>query len=231
MEIRVTAIVEGETEEKFINQVVSPNFSSKGIYVTPRPVNHKYGDLNYDRVSKYIGNVLKEDKNAFVTTFFDLYALHPKFPSFLAAKTENDILKRVQYLENAFVDDIIGKTQCRRERFFPHIQPYEFEALLFSDISTLITLEPDWLKQQAPLNKILQERGSPELINGKPETKPSAWLLGLEPKYRKTFHGPLGASKISLDVIRKKCRHFDGWMNKLTNLKVSNTQTLEFDTL
>jgi len=38
------------------------------------------------------------------------------------------------------------------------------------------------------------------------------------PDYQKTFHGPLIASDIGLDVIRGVCPHFNAWLSKLDAL-------------
>jgi hypothetical protein len=221
--IHVIAIVEGQTEEKFINEVVYEKFILEGICITSQLVNHRGGDLKYDRVFRDVCKALKQRGDAFVTTFFDLHRLHNQFPKFDEATKKNDIYQRVQYLERAFANEVIEKTPCHAQRFFPHIQPHEFEALLFSDIRTLITLEPDWsTDHECQLNAILKKAENPELINGGDMTKPSARLKLLKPKYDKTLHGSLGAKKVSLDKIRQSCQHFDGWMTKISDLKEVN---------
>ena len=40
--------------------------------------------------------------------------------------------------------DIVSKVGCRPDQFLPYIQPYEFEALLFSDVHALPLVEPTW---------------------------------------------------------------------------------------
>jgi hypothetical protein len=70
-------------------------------------------------------------------TFFDLYALGTDFPAFEEAKKKLDVYSRVTCLEQGMNQAISGYVQCRPERFMPHIQPYEFEGLLFSDVASV----------------------------------------------------------------------------------------------
>jgi predicted RNA-binding Zn-ribbon protein involved in translation (DUF1610 family) len=41
----------------------------------------------------------------------------------------------------------VAAAGCQPGRFIPYIQPYEFEALLFSDVPTLTRVEPGWRRQ------------------------------------------------------------------------------------
>lgn len=39
------------------------------------------------------------------------------------------------------------------------------------------------------------------------------------PQYKKTFHGPQAAQKITQEVIERECQHFKGWMDSLRKLE------------
>lgn len=39
--------------------------------------------------------------------------------------------------------------------FIPHIQPHELEALLFSDVSELVSIEPKWNSALSSLQAVL----------------------------------------------------------------------------
>lgn len=80
--VRVHIICEGQTEETFINEVLMPDFSRKGIYLYPALIGrpgHKGGNVKYSRMKTDIENRLN-DEEAYCTTFFDFYGLHPDFP-------------------------------------------------------------------------------------------------------------------------------------------------------
>jgi hypothetical protein len=58
----------------------------------------------------------------------------------------------------------------------------------------------------------------PEEIDEGPNTHPAARIRRHFPGYRKTLHGPLVSERIGLDVIRRKCLHFDGWLRRIEAL-------------
>ena len=109
---------------------------------------HSGGALNYDRVWPDLRRYLLDKSTPVLTTLFDLYKLDKRFPKAdEAASLGSDLEKRLEMLTQALHADIINKTGCRPERFIPYLQPYEFEALLFSDVATLVSIEPGWKKR------------------------------------------------------------------------------------
>lgn len=71
-------LCEGQSEETFINKVLAPYFQSSNLHIIPiitkTSANAKGGGLKYSRIRKEILNLLNR-KQAFVSTFFDYYAL------------------------------------------------------------------------------------------------------------------------------------------------------------
>lgn len=219
----VIVFVEGQTEEKFIKLLVAPALNHLQVYVKPQLLNtssnSQGGAFSFERLKKNAQNTLKQYPNTILTTLIDLYALDTNFPEFEKAKSRPDVYSRVEHLENALHDALINAVGCRPERFIAYIQPYEFEGLLFSDVATLSKVEPDWEKSLPQLQKVYCEFETPEHINDGYETKPSKRLDKLlNPKYKKTRHGPLAAQKITLEVIERECHHFKTWMDKLRAL-------------
>ena len=107
--------------------------------------------------------------------------------------------------------------RCRPDRFLPHIQPYEFEALLFSDTSHFAREQPEWEQGADELAEARRGAASPEHINDGPDTHPSARLDRLA-GYQKVRHGTALTQRIGLDRIREECRHFAGWVSRLESL-------------
>lgn len=219
----VIVFAEGQTEEKFIKQVVAPALRHLQVYVKPQMLNTsqtaKGGAVTFDRLKFYARNTLKQHGDAVLSTFLDLYALDTTFPAFEEAKRKPDVYARVGCLEKALRDAIVAHVGCRPERFLPHIQPYEYEGLLFSDVRALSAVEPDWAASLSQLSDVRASVETPEHINDGYETKPSKRLENLlHPKYQKTSHGPRAAERITLEVIERECAHFKVWMDSLRKL-------------
>ena len=215
-------LCEGQSEEAFINQVLKPYFQNTKPQLDFKPIitktspRYKGGGLKYHRIKKEILSLLNH-KEAFVSTFFDYYALHNGFPQY--NNQQGDIYQKIDSLEKAFCDDINGNLHPKR--FFPHIQPHEFEALLFSDISKIIETDTLWQGNKtylAKLQSITNQFPNPELINNSTQTSPSHRLEAIFPTYQKVFHSKNIAQKITITHIRTKCRHFNEWCEKISSL-------------
>lgn len=178
--MEVIIFAEGSSDEQFIKLVVAPALRHLQIYLKPRLLNTsknaKGGAVSFDRLKLNARNTLRQYPNAILTTFLDLYGLDTDFPNFHSAKKTVDVYARVKIMEEALAEGIIDHVGCRPERFIAYLQPYEFEGLFFSDVNALIRTEPDWIKQQATLQKIRDGFATPEHINDSPETSPSKRL-------------------------------------------------------
>ena len=217
--IHVIVACEGQTEETFVNKILVPDLLARNVFVEARLVASQGGNLNGPRVLRYLRNTLRERQDAYVTTFFDLYGLPPSFPGWVDPAAQADPLKRTAKIENGFHAEVVNKAACRPERFFPHIQPHEFEALLFSDTAKFAVADPSWKKFTEQLNGYRQEVSTPEHINDGSKTHPSARLEKLRPRYKKVFHGITVSKQIGLARIRAECKHFDAWLTHMENLQ------------
>ena len=153
-----------------------------------------------------------------MTTFFDLYGLPSDFPGQAVADLPADPVERAKQIEDGFHGAVVREVGCRPDRFFPHIQPYEFEALLFSEAASFARAEPQWHTFADQLEEVRQSSHSPEHINDGPETHPSARLLRLVPRYSKVRHGVAVSTEIGIERIRGECRHFNQWLSRLETL-------------
>lgn len=224
----VAVLAEGVTEETFLRDVLAPVLAVHEIWLVPRLIptskHGKGGALNGDRVVRYMRNTLLERRDMYVSCFFDLYALPATFPGqpevFGAGSA--DPRARASIVEQRLADAVVAAAGCRREKFIPHIQPYEFESLLFADLSRFLEIRAEW---QRALERVATDcRGAitPEHINDGATTHPSARLGALKPRYEKVLHGSAIAARIGIHRIRERCPHFDDWINKLENLTPLN---------
>ena len=82
---RLYILVEGQTEEAFVNEVLTPHYAQISIFVTPMIVEtsrgYKGGIVSYAKVKPQIERLCRQDRSAWITTLFDLYALPNDFPA------------------------------------------------------------------------------------------------------------------------------------------------------
>lgn len=221
--VAVTVICEGQTEEQFIKRVVAPSLRSCAVYVKPLIMEtsrgHRGGGVSFDRLKLHIRNSLNMRGVDYVTTFIDLYALDTDFPNHQPALSQALLPSKLNLLQTGLSRSVAAEHGDLSRRFVPHIQPHEFEALLFSDLAALLSLEPSWARFKPALQSVLDAHETPEHINQQRETAPSQRLMILtNPGYRKTRHGPLAAEKMSLSVIERACPHFSRWITSLRGL-------------
>jgi hypothetical protein len=224
--IRLNMIVEGQTEEKFVHDVLEEHLAAREIFVAVRCAEtsrdkkrHKIyrgGVIDYRRAKDDILRWMKEDQRpeAWFTTMFDLYALPDDFPGYEEARKLGTPQLRVVALETSL------RNHVNHPRFIPYLQLHEFEALLLADPSKF-----DWEFIEHPeaiarLVALAAHYASPEDIDDDPMTAPSKRIIQEIPEYefQKASAGPIVASKIGLPTLRQKCPHFDSWLTRLETL-------------
>ena len=225
MFLRLNFVVEGQTEETFVNTVLRNHFANQSIATAAHRVTtrrerriehlkHRGGLTTYAHARDDIRRWVRQDGggDARFTTMFDLYGLPIDFPRYADAAAASDPYARVEILETALSEDI-GDW-----RFIPYIQLHEFEALLFADPQQLDTQFPDCRSEIQLLVETAQRLGSPELVDDGPASAPSKRITAAIPEYgsRKSSAGPIVAAKIGLPILRSRCPHFREWLRRLT---------------
>lgn len=217
---KVLVYVEGQTEETFIRDVLSPYLQKRctaslipTLARTKRTKSgqtFKGGIVSYRQIQKDICNLLRDSSALLVTTLIDYYGLPDDFPG-KSSLPPGSPRQRVQYLEEAFKNDI------GHPRFLPFLVLHEFEALVLVEPGHFATVLP-YYKDNVPA--LLEDIGTtpPEEINEGEETHPAARIQRYFPGYQKRLHGPRIVQEIGLDKIRKRCPHFDRWLRKLESL-------------
>lgn len=220
--VDVVIVGEGPTEETFVRTVLAPYLAGQGVYATPRLIrtspSQAGGALTAERVTRFLRNTLRERADTYVSTMFDLYGLDPDLPGVAASRGVHNPEDRAAQIEQQLCAAIVAVAGCRPERFTPHVQPHEFEALLFSDVERLCQFVGNWAASANDLHAVRGQYETPEWINGSFDTIPSRRLHVLSPKYRKTTDGPMAAEHIGLDRIREECPHFNAWVERLLAL-------------
>ena len=216
---RVLVLVEGQTEERFVKDVLCPHLWPRGIDTIPKVVttkrvkrgpDFKGGVTDYQKVENDLRRLLNDTAVASVTTFIDYYGLPDDFPG-IHSRPFGSPYDRARHVETEW------SRRIDNPRFNPYLMIHEFEALLFA--------KPDELRRAlyspTALNSLLRIRAvfqTPEDIDDDPETAPSKRIAVLLRGYQKTLHGPLVTKRIGLEIIRRECPHFDEWLTWLEEL-------------
>lgn len=217
MNKRIYIIVEGQTEESFVKEILSKYLLQYDIYVYAIKIEtskgHKGGFVNYDHLKRDVKIRLKEmGDDILVTTFIDFFRC-PELPNADSYVNIPDHCERVKQMENVIKDDINDR------RFIPYIQLHEFEALLFSSNNGFKEYFTE--KEIKKLNKIIEEFENPEDINSNPESAPSKRLMKIVDNYDKVLFGNVIALEIGIDTILAKCPRFKTWVENLIKMAQS----------
>lgn len=212
-------LVEGPTEEQFVNAVLQEHLWARAqVWLTPTILNTKIvkagpnfkGGVNsYNQVVRDVGKLLQDADAAFVTTLIDYYGLPTSFPG-MGNRPNGMPKQRVDHVQNAFGASI------NHPRFVPFLALHEFEAWLFCDLS-----RTTWVPAGGNIQPLITTRqgvGSPEDINEGYATAPSRRVIAACPGYQKVFHGPLATMEIGIDAIRAQCPHFNEWLTRLERI-------------
>ena len=216
--IRINVFVEGQTEETFVRDVLAPHYARLTIFMNPilaiTSPGHKGGIVNYAKIHHQITRLCRHDTSAYVTTMIDMYGLPGDFPGKGAADFP---LRDSCFVQAAFLETKMAES-IAEANFIPNLQVHEYEALLFCQPVKF----GEWIHESTnvqALQAVANSFETPEHINDNPQTAPSKRIAAIEPRYKKTLHGPLIAGDIGLDVLRQKCEHFNQWLNNIENLK------------
>jgi len=213
----VLVYVEGQTEETFVRDALSPYLRQR-CEILLRPTlartkrtksgqTFKGGIVSYRQVRKDILNLLRDSNPALITTMMDYYGLPDDFPG-KDAPPVGTPYDRVRHLEEALKNDV------GHPRFLPFLVLHEFEALVLVEPEKLGTVLPQY-RDRVPLLEDKIGSLPPEEINEGSETHPAARILRYFPGYQKRLHGPRVVQDIGLDRIRRKCPHFNEWLGQL----------------
>ncbi|WP_396150160.1 DUF4276 family protein [Flavobacterium sp.] len=224
----INIIVEGSSEENFVNEIMIKHFASLNIFISARKIKTgwdktaskpaKGGLLKYSKFKNDVISWIESDRDrpdTYYTSFIDLYA----FPKDSESPYKESIQKisnpylKVKNLEKAIYEDI------NHPKFIPYVQLHEFESLLLVDPDKLLIMYPE---SQNAISKLKVEifNKNPEEINESYLTSPSKRIIKYLPNYegQKAQVGPLVAEDIGMTELRNKCYHFNEWITKLEGI-------------
>ncbi len=217
---RIYAVVEGDGEQRFGQQVLAPYLGTRGIdcrFTKAGLPGHKAGVAPWPQIRCDVLRFLhlnKPDQPVFVTTMYDYYRMPLDWPGRKAAE-DVPWQDRADVVESALAADVSQEMgdDFIESRFIPYVQLHELEALILS--------RPDTLKREFPsrvadVDALIAEIGdaAPESIDDGHETSPSRRIIAHIPEYR-GLKGVAAANvlgMIPLETLRERCEHFDRWL-------------------
>ena len=215
---RIIIICEGQTEQEFCQKVLARYFINKGQNImiqAPLIKKSMGGIVTWSALKKEIETYLKNDSSVVVTTLIDYYGIEYKheFPGWAKGETILDKNERLNFLEEAMVDEIANDLHTR---FFPYLQLHEFEGLLFNDIQIFYDQVPTHeLIGKDELKRVFAEYNKPEMINNSKENSPGHRLERIIKGYDKIVYGNCLAEAIGISKMREKSPRFNRWIAKL----------------
>lgn len=204
--IRLAIVVEGETEQGFVDQVLAARLWESGVYVSPTSLG---GNVSLERVVDRMAKLTRSfDRVTSLVDFYGFTRRRAASPDELQSQIDDAVRRQMgAYRDSAHA--------------FSYVQQYEFEALLFAEVGAFANL-PGGLAisaaQVAELRAVRNQFPTPEQINDRPDTAPGRRIADVIPRYNKRAYGYLAAQEIGLDAIRADCPRFGAWLTRLESL-------------
>ncbi len=209
---RLYIIVEGQTEQEFVNSMIAPYMQQHGVYsVTPVLIRTsktgRGGFVNYEHLKNDARKLLRSKKADFVVSMFVDFFRIPEVPYKERWEKKTTHIEQVKEMEGCIAEDI------NDSRFIPYIQLHEFEALLFSSNKGFDSyFSEDNAKET---QQIIDTFNNPEDINTSADGAPSKRLVAIKDDYDKVIEGNLIALEVGFNDIIAKCPRFRAWIEKL----------------
>jgi hypothetical protein len=227
MPSRLLILVEGETEETFVGEMLADHLAAHQVYASAKRFGtgrHRGGICAWNTARREILTHLRHDPELRVTTMVDYYGLPQGeaeghgWPGRSQA-AQLPFSQKATTVEQALTADITAalNNALAAQRFIPFVVIHEFEGILFSDPNAFASGigQP---QLAAPFQQIRVQFQNPEAINDSPITAPSKRVIDLYSGYEKPLFGTLAALEIGLNTIRAQCPHFADWISQLENL-------------
>jgi hypothetical protein len=208
--IRLHFVVEGQTEESFVNDLLAPVLATENVFSEVHCVTtgrhhgqvFRGGFVNYEHLARDLVLWMKQDQNedSWFTTMIDLFRSPFVFPGKNTLLSGWSARDRIRHLETAMLTDISARLGGLpiSSRLIPYIQLHEFEAILFSDPNAFFEAFPGDKAAVGKLVAIKQSFQSPEDINDGPTTAPSKRILSILSDFQKNVGGIIIAQRIGL---------------------------------
>lgn len=213
---RVAILVEGQTEEAFVQRVLQPHIGFDHAFLTPIVVHTSRaadgrafrGGGNWSHYRDQLLQLLSQPHWDMITTMIDYYAYPRDAPGcdcVVGHLQPSCVSSREASIAASFVYDA---------RFRPFIELHEFETLVIAAGATLPHVFDDASAPVAFASMISSCGGNAERINDSPQTAPSKRVLATIPEYRKVRDG-VAVLEGNLPAALPATPRFAQWVSEL----------------
>jgi hypothetical protein len=215
---RVAILVEGQTEEAFVTQVLQPHLGYENAYLTPIVVHtsraadgtaFRGGGGKWSHYSKHLQRLLAQPHWSSVTTMIDYYAYPASAPQCSctgAHRQPECVASREQAIRDAFPHDA---------RFKPFIMLHEFESLVIAAGASSADVLGDSAAAALFRQIVDSYDGNAELINDSPLTAPSKRVEQIMTSYSKVRDGVAIVGSALVPALQATPR-FQAWTAELS---------------
>lgn len=212
---QIALVVEGQTEEGFVQQVLAPYLAARQVFVVPiipqtsRTAHgaHK-GGAPWSEYHKLARRLAHQPQWHRVGVLLDLYGCPSDTPGRQGGKGGRAYH---QALTARLIEDL---SQEAPVQVLPHLFLHEFETLVFAALGAGSGVFPSDVSVR--LNKMLDDvEGEPELVNGGQNTSPSHRLMAAWDGYLKTVDGIRAIADVPFEEILRRCPTFAAWLEEL----------------
>lgn len=226
----IVLVVEGPTEEFFVNEVLAPVARAKNTHLQPivvhtssTPTRTAKGGGGWKHYSDTLRDLSRQGHWHKIALIMDYYGLPHGVPGAdilqhsaivktgaKPAKTlSSDTQRRHTHILQSLRDDI-GDS-----RFHPCIMLHEFETLVLAAIDAGSTQVHPSAKQKALRHVVAEHHGNVERVNDGPDTSPSHRITAAWPGYNKVIDGPRVIASVDFERILTRCPTFTTWWEEL----------------
>lgn len=211
-------LVEGQTEERFVSDVLQPHIAATDTWLqpvvvqtsrTPGGIKQRGGGTSWRHFDRDLRTLLGQSHWHRVAVLLDLYGYPADAPG-VDEPTAGPARER-----HARVVAALG-ARYGDPRFVPGVALHEFETWVIA----AAVGRPALLGQTGPaecLQAVAAGAGDDvELVNGSSSTAPSKRVARCWPGYTKTIDGIAAITEAGLDHVRHLCPALDGWLRRLT---------------
>ncbi|RNI23944.1 DUF4276 family protein [Flexivirga caeni] len=206
-------VVEGQSEEAFVTQVLAPRAADAGVYLTPIVVKHLHGGAvvgrgggSWKHYEKLLAPLIHQTHWDRVGLMCDFYGYPPAAPGADCPGATPHARREAIHasLRQAFPDP----------RFRPCVVLHEFETLVLAALRADRALFP----QTPELDQLVTDLDGfddLELVNDSVATSPSHRIATAWPEYQKAIDGIRILTRAPLSRVLSECATFHGWWAEL----------------
>lgn len=219
-------VVEGETEEEFVNRLLAPyliefeglNTEIRAVLIEMSGGGHGYS--NIEHLKNTIQPLLHKVPEPVITTFIDYYGINSerKMPGYTSIVT-GDAERRIAHMQETLNEEV---QKIKSYRYFiPYIQQHEMETLLFVNPEEGFDLEDKKIKDEVVV--LCGQFESIEDINCTPTGAPSKRLEQIYQKHHKKYNKVVDAVDIielsgGIPAVLSKCPRFAKWITRVVSM-------------